>query len=310
MIKSKQIALDYAKHCSKLYPQISNLFKKELLVQKIWTDIRKFSNLDLVNLKYGCLYCSKLSSVEREIDKSLKQRIFTLEIERPLNLALPFEAGKMSSSSVSPSKKDDTESTEDNSVLTEEMKLGFKPARYARSGMTSGIQDFKTNDELFNKNIKNIVEKNRIIKGQNQSHCKDFFSKWTISDETRKQLWKKRIGNKLGMTKSQYQGLELILREDGVPHKVDKVITNDLKRTFPDCKTHSEGRVMYSKMQKILRLFHIYRPEVSYIQGMTYLVSVLYYYFDEYDTFVLLANMLITNKFVFTIYTFDLTRVK
>lgn len=310
MIKSKQISLQYLKQCSKTYPRISKLFEKEILVQKILKDIIKFSKLDLLNLKYGYCYNVDQELVEKEIDDSTKHRIFKLEITRPLGMKIPPEGCQSDlNSSYSPHKKDDGESTEDDSCVGDDKDATFKPSSYTTSGMTSGVQDMRVNDHLYAKQVLDLVEKNRIIRGEKFEICKNFFIKWTISDQRRKELWRKRIGNKLGITRAQYNGLLLILREDGVPSKVDRVITNDLKRTFPDCKTHSEGKSMYNKMRKILRLFHIYRPEISYIQGMTYLLSPLYYYFDEFEVFVLLANMIVTNKFVWTMYTFDLKRV-
>lgn len=309
MIKSKQISLQYSKQCSKLYPNISKLFEKEILVQKILLDIIKFSKLDLLNLKYGYMYNVDQSVTEKEIDSSIKQRIFKVQLTRPLQMKIPLECPSDLNMSCSPVKRDDGESTEDGSCADEDKNATFKPSGYTTSGMTSGVQDMHENDQVYQKHVLEVVEKNRIIRGEKFDICRSFFSRWTISDGSRRELWRKRIGNKLGITKAQYNGLIMILREDGIPSKVDRVITNDLKRTFPDCKTHSEGKSMYNKMRKILRLFHVYRPEISYIQGMTYLLSPLYYYFDEYETFVLLANMVVSNKFVWTMYTFDLKRV-
>lgn len=306
MIKSKQIDLKYAKNCQSLYPKISELFEKEVLVQKFLKDIFKFSKLDLITLKYGCKYLTSLNILEKEIDDSITQKVYQIKLERPLSLDMAQEARLRKKSTIV-----DYESTEDNSVVCEEDKNnGFKPSSYIMSGMTSGIQNMKIKDEIFVKNILKIIKKNRIIKSENLETCKKFFIKYTISDIERRELWRKRVGNKLAITKTQYKGLEMMLKEKGIPEKIDRVITNDLKRTFPDCRTYSEGRSMYQKMQKILRLLHIYRPDVSYVQGMTYLLTPLYYYYDEFESFLLLANLVISNKFLFTMYSFDMTRVR
>ena len=154
-----------------------------------------------------------------------------------------------------------------------------------------------------------IFQKKRLNSSQRKI-CLDFFRKYTLTDEERKEVWKARIGNKLKITKELYHGLFSRLHSRSFPKKVDKLIRDDLDRTFPNCLTFEEGKRMYSKMHNLLRLFQLYRPDIGYIQGMTYIISTLYYYFDEYETFKCFCNLVITNNFMRNMYTFNMKYVK
>lgn len=130
-----------------------------------------------------------------------------------------------------------------------------------------------------------------------------------LTDEERRELWVKKIGNQLKITRELYHGLISRLETHPFPKKAAKIIQDDLDRTFPNCRTFYEGERMYRNMERILRLFQVYRPDYGYVQGMTYLLSIIYYYFDEFESFKIFANLVITNKFLKSMYNFDLSQV-
>lgn len=139
-----------------------------------------------------------------------------------------------------------------------------------------------------------------------KASIRDFFKGYVLTDEERRMVWKLKIGNKLKITEDLYQGLVARLDTRPFPKKIYKLIKDDLDRTFPNCTSFKEGEKMYKKMEKLLRLFQIYRPDIGYVQGMTYLMSTLYYYFNEFDCFMLFCNLVITKPFIRSMYTFDM----
>ncbi len=54
---------------------------------------------------------------------------------------------------------------------------------------------------------------------------------------------------------------------------------------------------MYDSLKEVLEVYCKFRPEIGYVQGMSYLVCVLLLYMDEYNAFVCLANMLNQGHF-------------
>ena len=51
-------------------------------------------------------------------------------------------------------------------------------------------------------------------------------------------------------------------------------------------------------------MFHIYRPDVSYIQGMTYPVIVLTIVTGKVKAFRIFANLVLCNNFFRKLFTF------
>ena len=55
----------------------------------------------------------------------------------------------------------------------------------------------------------------------------------------------------------------------------------------------------------MLELFHLYRPDVSYVQGMTYPVIVLTLVSGKVKAFNIFANLVLTNPFFKKLFTFE-----
>jgi hypothetical protein len=75
------------------------------------------------------------------------------------------------------------------------------------------------------------------------------------------------------------------------------LIKIDLSRTFPVLQFFQEGGPYYESFQSVLECYAKFRPDVGYVQGMSYLVAMLLLYMDMYPAFVTLANMLNSNHF-------------
>ena len=106
-----------------------------------------------------------------------------------------------------------------------------------------------------------------------------------------------------------YSNLIERLEHEGVPYKIDKLIINDLDRTLPPDSQTIKGSHVYEQIKNILKIWHLYRPDIGYTQGMAYYVCLLYTYYDEFMTFKLFANLVVGNELVFSFYNFDKLKV-
>lgn len=170
------------------------------------------------------------------------------------------------------------------------------------------IFDMPMNDELYKAKYKAIIV-NSDEDFLDREDLFSFFRYYTISDKERIQLWRTRIGNTLGITRSLFENLIIRLEIEGISKKECKLINDDLVRTLPNYGITKVGDTMYKRLHQLLSLFQLYRPDVGYVQGMSFLIVMLYYYYDEFDTFTLFCNLIITKPLVWICYDFDIPQV-
>lgn len=70
------------------------------------------------------------------------------------------------------------------------------------------------------------------------------------------------------------------------------LIPFDLPRTFPTLVFFQEGGPMHDDCMRILEAYTFFRPDIGYVQGMTYLAAVLLLYLGPFAAFVGLCNLL------------------
>lgn len=66
----------------------------------------------------------------------------------------------------------------------------------------------------------------------------------------------------------------------------------DLPRTFPTLAFFHEGGPLHEDCARILEAYTFFRPDIGYVQGMTFLAAVLLLYLPAYSAFVGLCNLL------------------
>eukprot|EP01133_Synstelium_polycarpum_P008173 gene8173-9607_t len=76
-----------------------------------------------------------------------------------------------------------------------------------------------------------------------------------------------------------------------------RMIAVDLPRTFPTLFLFHRRGALHRSLQNILLAWSMYRPDIGYVQGMSYLAGLLCLYLDEYEAFVAFANMVNTHFF-------------
>lgn len=89
-----------------------------------------------------------------------------------------------------------------------------------------------------------------------------------------------------------------------VSEEVRNQIERDICRSFSGRTQYEEKAGLRAEVSQVLELFHIYRPDISYIQGMTYPVIVLTLVVGKVKAFCLFSNLILSNRFFKRLFTF------
>ncbi|KAK7066370.1 hypothetical protein SK128_001112 [Halocaridina rubra] len=128
----------------------------------------------------------------------------------------------------------------------------------------------------------------------------------------RGRVWKMAIGNELNVTPQLYgimvqRSVEKLvtLSECGSVASQDDVISDcgdlegtldlihlDVSRTFPHLCIFQKGGPYHDPLHHILGAYACYRPDVGYVQGMSFLAATLLLNMDEADSFIAFSNLL------------------
>ena len=134
--------------------------------------------------------------------------------------------------------------------------------------------------------------------------------------EVRGEAWESFIGNDLRANEQLYDALLVRVRlaEDNIQNDIAfkkniKVVEEDLHRTFVDLGHFRYGQKLYQPLKNILAAFSVFRPDVGYVQGMSYIAgSLLMHTGDEFLGFKCFANMM--NRYLlYNFYSFDMPKV-
>uniref|UniRef100_UPI00398E5BB1 TBC1 domain family member 14-like isoform X1 n=2 Tax=Pristiophorus japonicus TaxID=55135 RepID=UPI00398E5BB1 len=71
-----------------------------------------------------------------------------------------------------------------------------------------------------------------------------------------------------------------------------ELIKLDISRTFPNLCIFQQGGPYYDVLHSILGAYTCYRPDVGYVQGMSFVAAVLILNLDTADAFIAFANLL------------------
>ena len=97
-------------------------------------------------------------------------------------------------------------------------------------------------------------------------------------------------------------------REETLFHSL-KCILLDLPRTYPDLAFFHGDFDEANALKQILTAYACYRPDVGYVQGMSYLAAMLLLNVDKYCAFQCFANIL-HNHFYLDVHHFSRSKVK
>lgn len=78
-----------------------------------------------------------------------------------------------------------------------------------------------------------------------------------------------------------------------------QLIDTDLPRTFPKMQLFGRDDAFHARLRQVLEAYTCSRPDLGYIQGMSYLAAMLSLYArDSFEAFKCLANMMVSSTII------------
>lgn len=93
-------------------------------------------------------------------------------------------------------------------------------------------------------------------------------------------------------THNTASGNEITLNNSLAPSAAEDMINLDLPRTFPNLKFFAKDTMQYNQLKEVLTIYTLYRTDIGYIQGMSYIAATLLLYLDPYEAFYCFANII------------------
>ncbi|EFN80729.1 TBC1 domain family member 14 [Harpegnathos saltator] len=112
-----------------------------------------------------------------------------------------------------------------------------------------------------------------------------------LPPSVRGRVWKLAIPNNLNVTPHLYN-LCLDRAMSSPTNESLAAIRLDVSRTFPTLCVFQEGGPLSDSLQGILAAYAVYRPDVGYVQGMSFVGAVLSLNMEPPDAFACFANLL------------------
>lgn len=112
-----------------------------------------------------------------------------------------------------------------------------------------------------------------------------------LPPSVRGRVWKLAISNNLNITPHLYN-LCLDRAMSSPNNESLAAIRLDVSRTFPTLCVFQEGGPLSNSLQGILAAYAVYRPDVGYVQGMSFVGAVLSLNMEPSDAFACFANLL------------------
>ena len=114
-------------------------------------------------------------------------------------------------------------------------------------------------------------------------------------------IWKFLIGNQLRINKALFGHL---IKGAVASYLPDSIIQKDIDRTFSYFSRSREFSQLLIEATYLLQSFALYRPDLKYIQGMSYLMVMLLIVYPPYKAFKMFCNLVVCKKILFDNYSF------
>jgi len=143
---------------------------------------------------------------------------------------------------------------------------------------------------------------NSIIPNWSSTHSsKKTQSLWWrgLPPPVRGRVWRLGLSNTLNLTPQLYSILVQRARDQlkstetclGREETLE-LIRLDVSRTFPQLCIFQNGGPYYQLLHNVLGAYVCYRPDIGYVQGMSFIAAILILNLDEADAFIMFANIL------------------
>lgn len=126
-----------------------------------------------------------------------------------------------------------------------------------------------------------------------------------IPHEIRHIVWPAVCQDELHLTDSFYCELQERQATGWVSKEVKAQIEKDINRSFSARDNLQDKERLQIEVTEVLEMFHLYRPDISYVQGMTYPIIVLTIIVGKVKAFRIFANLVLTNPFFRQLYMFE-----
>ena len=174
----------------------------------------------------------------------------------------------------------------------------------------------------------------RLIRKKNSTK---FYFYEGLPDNLRGKIWLMCLGNRFSITKEYYEievkkAIDLLLeiknkKKDqlkNINNKIEiskeekekndrensiNIIDLDIERTFPYLNIFTHNSPLSDDLREILRAFVVSRPDIGYVQGLSFIAAMLILNMDKYKAFISMMN-LILDPAILPFYKFDQKRIK
>jgi len=107
----------------------------------------------------------------------------------------------------------------------------------------------------------------------------------------RGKVWRLALYNSLNLTTQLYTILRTRAHSANESKEMLQLVSLDVSRTFPQLGIFQEGGPYHSTLRDLLGAYVCYRPDLGYVQGMSFIAAILLLNLDEADAFVVFANL-------------------
>jgi hypothetical protein len=141
-----------------------------------------------------------------------------------------------------------------------------------------------------------------------------------VPSSLRSKVWPRAIGNQLQITRQLYDIFKTHAKNARSAHaKGDanayvaheasiSVLYKDLPRTFAELGFFHNGGPLEQPLREVLESYIFFRPDVGYVQGMSFIAAMLLLYVEPFEAFVCFSNMMNSAHFL-PFYSMDLQHI-
>ncbi|XP_057340163.1 TBC1 domain family member 12-like [Microplitis mediator] len=124
-----------------------------------------------------------------------------------------------------------------------------------------------------------------------------------IPSAVRGRIWCLAIANNLNLTAEIFVGC--VKQFNTTNHIESASIKLDITRTFPSLQIFQKDGPLFESLYNLLAAYCIFKPEIGYVQGMSFIGAMLILNMDATDAFICLANLFNNNLYHNTAFTLN-----
>jgi hypothetical protein len=197
--------------------------------------------------------------------------------------------------------------------IKEYFYMGIPPNVRGRVWMLCLGNKFSITKEYYQIQVNNSKEILQKYKVKNQTEQNDIneniYIKKNKDKDKNKNKHNKDINNNIEIEKIDNDDEDYLNEDSKCILGKDKersisIIELDIERTFPYLGVFKGHSPMAEDLREILRVFVISRPDIGYIQGLSFIAGILLLNMDKFKAFISLMN-LILNPIILPFYKMD-----